>query len=295
MTAFPLVRGRMLRATKLDGCGNVKLGPASKVVTEGFITVGLTAQTEEGETITQTNAAGKLCINDEATPQFTGWAIEITFCEVAPELFTLLTGQALVMNAAGDEAVGFVVDSDVDVSKSGFGLELWSGVPIDACEDETEAEYGYLLVPFSKGGTIGDLTVENGAVNFVLTGAKSKNGSGWGAGPYDVTRDETNAPGPLNLPVSSKRHLHVEKVTVAPPDPTDGAEAVGVPATGANATTSTPAALTPANSYPPADLAAAATGFTATPSTAWASGKYVVLGDGSFAHWNGTAWVAGIA
>ena len=48
----------------------------------------------------------------------------------------------------------------------------------------------------------------------------------------------------------------------------------------------------------PVDAADAATvGATATPTTAWATGEYVVGSAGSPTgdmHWNGTAWVAGI-
>ena len=52
--------------------------------------------------------------------------------------------------------------------------------------------------------------------------------------------------------------------------------------------------FTPAASPIPFNLAALA-GVTATPATAWATGKKVVLGNGSSASWNGTAWVAGAA
>jgi hypothetical protein len=34
---------------------------------------------------------------------------------------------------------------------------------------------------------------------------------------------------------------------------------------------------------------------TASPATAWTTGQYVVLGDGSFAHWGGAAWTSGKA
>jgi hypothetical protein len=39
----------------------------------------------------------------------------------------------------------------------------------------------------------------------------------------------------------------------------------------------------------------ALTGLTASPLTAWTPGTYVLLGDGSYAHWSGTAWAAGKA
>ena len=66
-----------------------------------------------------------------------------------------------------------------------------------------------------------------------------------------------------------------------------------VAATGANGTAS-PGKFTPAGAMAPANLAGL-TGVTASPATAWTVGQYVQLGDGSAAHWNGTAWVAGIA
>jgi hypothetical protein len=291
---FSLVRGRALRVTKSDGCGRVLLGPSSQVTTEGFISVGLTANNEEGETISVTNAAGKVCILDEPSPSFTGYNIEVAFCGVDPELFSLMTGQPVVLNADGTDAIGFRMNSGINLGDSGFALELWSNVPVAACDASGGSSYGYFLIPFAQGGVLGDFTVENGAINFTLTGATSKDGNEWGVGPYDVVRDETGTAGPLLEPLDSKDHLHMQLTTVAPPAPTCGADELGVPATGADAAT-TPATLIPANSYPPADLADAATGFTATPATAWTAGQYVTLGDGSQAHWDGTAWVAGPA
>ena len=290
---FSLVRGRALRVSKLDGCGRVQNGSRSQVTTEGFISVGLTANTEEGETISVTNAAGKVCILDEPSPSFTGYSIEVAFCGVDPELFALMTGQKVVLNADGTDAIGFRMNSGISLAGSGFALELWSNVPVAACDSSGGSSYGYFLVPFVQGGVLGDFTVENGAINFTLSGATSKDGNEWGVGPYDVIRDASNAAAPLGEVLDSKDHLHMQLTTVPPPAPSCGAVALGVPATGADA--GSPATLSPANSYPPADLADAQTGFTATPATAWTAGQYVTLEDGSQAHWNGTTWVAGPA
>lgn len=289
---FSLVRGRALRVTKLDGCGRVILGAGSQVSTEGFISVGFTANTEEGETISVTNAAGKVCILDEPSPSFTGYSLEVSFCGVDPELFSLMTGQKVVLNAAGTDAIGFRMNSGINLGSKGFALELWSSVPVAACDASGGASFGYFLVPFIQGGVLGDFTVENGAINFTLTGATSKDGNEWGVGPYDVVRDDDGLAGPLLEALDSKDHLHMQLTTVAPPTPTCGATALGVPATGATA--GSPGTLTPVNSYAPATLAEAAT-VTATPNTAWTAGQYIVLGDGSTAHWTGTAWAAGAA
>lgn len=291
MTSFSLVRGRAMRVTRLDGCGRVALGPDSQVSTDGFISVGLTANTEEGETISVTNAAGRICILDEPAPKFTGYTIEVAFCGVDPELFTLMTGQPVVMNADGTDAVGFRVNSKVNVDESGFALELWSNVPVAACDASGGASYGYFLIPFVQGGTLGDVTIENGAINFTLSGASSKDGSEWGVGPYDVVRDEDGVAGPLNEVIDSGDHLHMELTTVAPPEPSEGADAVGVAATGGTA--GIPGSLTPANSY--ATNLADLSDVTASPNTAWTTGQYVDLADGTKAHWTGSAWAAGAA
>ncbi len=293
---YSLIRGRAMRVTRLDGCGAPVPGPFSVVSSDGFISVGLTAQTEEGETISVTNAAGRVCISDVPAPKFTGYGLEIALCGVDPNLVNLLTGQPLVYDAGvGElaEAIGFRVNSGVDLDDSGFALELWSGVPAAVCEPGQGQSYGYMLIPFVKGGVLGDYTVENGPVNFNITGANSKDGSSWGVGPFNVVPDASDDAGPLLVAIDPKDHMHVQLTTVAPPEPGCGGIPLGIEATGATA--GIPATLTPANSYAPADLVDAGTGFVASPLTAWTTGQYVLLGDGSHAYWDATAWVVGEA
>lgn len=288
---YPIVRGRRLRATRLDGCGNPVLGPDSVVVTGGFISVALTANIEEGEAINVTNANGDVCVLDQPPPKFQDYSVVVTFCDVNPVLFNLMSGQPLVLN--GEDTVGFRMNSAVDAADSGFALELWTGVPSDACEVGAGASYGYMLLPFLQGGVLGDFTVENAAINFTLTGARTKKGSGWGVGPFDVVMD-AGTPGPLATAIDTDDHLHLERTTVAPPEADCDPVALGVPATGATA--GTPGEFTPANSYGPADLAELISEDpVADPITAWTTGQYITLRDGSFAHWNSTDWVAGVA
>lgn len=391
----------MMRVTRLDGCGAVVPGSQSVVTSKGFITVSLTSNTEEGEPISIPNANGDICIEDTPAPKFKGYGVEIGLCGVDPRLVTLLTGQPVVLDANGNE-VGFDVNSDVDLDSSGFALELWSGVPAEACEPGEGQSYGYFLFPFVKGGVFGDFTVENAAVNFTITGAQTKNGSSWGVGPYNVvygagTNEEqtititgtptggtftltfdgettdpidwdasagevqaalealdaftpgdvivtggpfpgtamvvefsgdygsepvelmtgadsltggTNpavgivettpgvagTPGPLLVAVSTKNHLKVLKTTVAPPTEACGGTALGSEATGATEVEGSAATLTPSGSYAPANLVDAQQGdFVANPLTAWSTGSYVELEDGSHAYWTSTAWAAGEA
>ena len=289
MTTFSLVRGKVMRVTKLDGCGTRVLGPKNQVTSDGFTTAAMTSNTDTGEAITVVNAAGKTCINDTPAPRFTGFGVTITFCQVDPELYTLITGNPIVYAADGTTPVGFNVNSDVDLSASGFALELWSTVPSGACVGGSQA-YGYFILPFVQGGTLGDWTIENGAVTFQVTGALTKDGNAWGVGTYNVVKNVSNLDSPLNVALSTKNHMHMEQTTTAPPAVT-GAGALGVPATGATA--GIPGTYTPANSYGPSTFATIGS-LTASPATNWTAGQYIRLLDGTNAYWNGTAWVAGI-
>lgn len=70
----------------------------------------------------------------------------------------------------------------------------------------------------------------------------------------------------------------------------------GIAAT--SATAGTPGSFAPEGADLPLDLTALQAAITSTnvsPNSAWTTGQYVVLDDGSKAYWNGTAWAAGIA
>jgi hypothetical protein len=215
---FSPVRGRAMRVTKLDGCGRPIYGDESTAVSDGFVSVSFTANSDDGEEINVTNAAGKTCVREVPCPTFLGYGVEIEFCNVDPALFAILTGQEPEYDDDGF-AVGFRINSDISACESGFALELWTGVPGVRCSDDTAADAvpgGYLLLPYLQGGIFGDFTIENDAISFTVTGAQTKTGSGWGVGPYDVVRTGGNA-APLGSPIVSGDHLLVRYTDVAPP------------------------------------------------------------------------------
>ena len=225
-----LVKGRRIRVTALDSCGRPIYGDCSQVTSKGFISVAFTANTTDSDEISVTNAAGEVCVFEAAVTSLTGYGIEISFCEVDPELFALVTGQPVVTAADGSTVIGFDVDTKIGLENSNFALELWAGSPTgDACATEgAQGNYGYLLLPFLKGGILGDFTVENGAVTFTLTGANTSEGNSWGVGPYDVMLDNagTPAPGPMVTPVSTTTALRTMIVDVAPPEAACGCRPV---------------------------------------------------------------------
>src|SRR4051812_47842942 len=122
-----LIRGRALRATRLDGCGEPVLGPDSVVVTKGFISVALTANSNAGTAIQVDNANGERMVDEPPVPRFTNYTAELTFVNVDPALLTLMSGMPVVVDA-DDNIVGFDQDDEVDVEAVAFALELWTGV-----------------------------------------------------------------------------------------------------------------------------------------------------------------------
>jgi hypothetical protein len=227
-TSFPLVRGRVMRATKLDKCGTPVTGAESVVVTEGFVSVGMTAEINEAEEIEVKNANGKTCVRDPGCPEFKGYSVEIAFCNVDPCLFSMLTGQDSIVDAQG-EVVGFKMNSKVSACDNAFALEVWAGVPGVACTG-TDGAFGYVLLPFIQSGVIGDFTIENAAITFTVTGAKTLDGNAWGVGPYNVVNGIGDTPAKLAEALDANDHLAVLYTEVAPPAATDGCVAFPVPA-----------------------------------------------------------------
>jgi len=147
-----------MRVTAVDGCCAPAFGADNQVVTEGFVSVALTATINTPDEITVTNANGKTCVRDTGCPEFQGYGVEITFCDVNPCLFSLITGQPVVLNALG-EVSGFRMNSSISSCDKGFALEVWMGVPGVACTGDAGA-FGYLLLPCLQGGVVSDFTIE---------------------------------------------------------------------------------------------------------------------------------------
>jgi hypothetical protein len=191
-TCFIPVLGKRIRVTKLDDCGNVPLtGTAdSALVTDGFISVNLSAEVEDGTEIITRKADGSLCVNEKAADSFKRFTLELEFCGVNPSLLSLVTN-AEVYNKGGN-TIGFTVPEGTIDKK--FALELWTGLSGTACAPGAAFQGGYLLLPFVQAGVLGDITIDGeNAVTFSLTGASTKGGNAWGVGPYNVILGGTQA------------------------------------------------------------------------------------------------------
>lgn len=214
---FTPVLGKRLRVTEQDACGGVTPGTSMQLVTDGFITITLSSEVEEGTEIMVRNAAGQLCVNEKMADSFKRFTAEIEFCGVNPSLLAMVSNAEPYEDHAGDVA-GFTVPEG-EISKK-FGLELWTGLSGQAClpGGAGEEASGYMLLPFMQAGVLGDITIDGeNAVTFSLTGSYTKGGNAWGVGPYDVLLDETGDPAKLPTALDPYDHLLLIDTALAPP------------------------------------------------------------------------------
>lgn len=217
------IRGKRIRITQLDECGRIT-ETSQQIVSDGFVTVSLSPQVEDGTAIQVRNAAGVMCINERGNPTFTGIDVEIEFCEVNPSIISFVTNAEDYDDYAGDVA-GFTLPEGEITGR--FALELWTGIAGVACGDSGAEASGYLLLPLIRTGTLGDLSVGGeDAITFTLTSATTLGGNDWGTGPYDVVLDAGDplaeppvppAPAPLPTPLDPLDHLLMVETYVSPP------------------------------------------------------------------------------
>lgn len=223
-TCYSLLRVPAVRVTKLDSCGEVVDG-LSSVASNGIVTIEQTIEQEDRQDFFTLNADGQPCVRDTSPPILKWINVTITFCNVDPEMFNIMTAEPLVMNdATTPVAVGFRT-REGSVNDANFAFEAWMRVAGDsACAGGVN--YGYFLLPWVKEAVVGDLTMENGTANFTVTGRTSYN-SPWGTGPYNVRLVESGAdeglPAGLLTAIAAGDHRHMQLTTLAPPSPTCGA------------------------------------------------------------------------
>jgi hypothetical protein len=196
------------------------VGSCVSAVSTGFVSVEMQDQVESGQEIIVQNAAGVLCVNEKSPKQLKWIDVTITFCNVDPELFGLITGATLVLNdAASPAAVGFQTRTS-NYAAGMFALEVWTNISQSQCTTIgtfSLVPYGYFLLPNVVEGVVGDVKIENGAISFTVSG-RTKQGTNWGTGPKNVLANmTTGAPEKLLVALPSDTHRHLQWTYMAPP------------------------------------------------------------------------------
>lgn len=234
---FSPVLGKRYRVITLDSCGRVT--PQSEFITgDGFVSVKLSSETEDGVEILQKKFTGALCVNEKKADSFKYFTLETEFCGVNPDLLTAMTNAEPYRDAAGDVSGFTVPEGDIDKV---FALELWMGLSSQGCDDGAEEASGYMLLPMVQAGVLGDIELGGeDAVTFSMTGGRTKGGNGWGTGPFPVVFGADLKPSKLPTPLDPLDHLLLMNTGLSVPPITNELQAV--PANGSTtvrATTTT--------------------------------------------------------
>lgn len=214
---FIPVLGKRIRVTALDACGAPPAAAAvdAWLATDGFISVTLTSETEDGAEIITKKASGALCVNEKMANSFKRFTLEMEFCGVNPSLLAFVSNAQPYTGGVAGDVIGFTVPEG-EITKK-FAFELWTGLSGQACVPGAEDASGYLLLPFVQAGVLGDITVDGeNAVTFSLTGAYTKGGNAWGVGPYDILGPSAT-PTPLPEAIDAMDHLLLIDTDLAPP------------------------------------------------------------------------------
>lgn len=280
------IKGRAVRLTRLDDCGNIVYGTASTVVSHGFITVTISEELEDGDEYTSKNAWGEFCIN-EKDPSLLKYAnVSIDFCEVDPDILDILGGATPVI--VGSDTIGWTRGPAAPVGS--VAVEVWTKkVGADACGVGGSPEWGYFLVPFVKNGKIdGDINIGNEPMDITLVGEGYGAPAGWLRGPYN------DKPWLVTGGFPAGEMYGALVTTVQPPTPTVGAAPLADKATvDAGDVFAADPAVTAQDSGNAAALAGL--GYVVDPAhaTAWATGEFFSIGTFKF-NWSGSAWAAGV-
>jgi hypothetical protein len=227
---FTPIRGRRMRVTKVNTLGRPVYGSKSFVTTSGFVSVQFTPEVAEGEETEVRTASGEICVSERGCDELKWITVQMEFCQVDPCLFTLINETWTELRDCVGDVIGWA-ESHKFSCDTGFALELWTDVTgYTPTTPGAQGAYGYMLLPFVVGGTLGEQTVENGAISFTITG-RTKKGSGWGVGPYDVMCNdaETGACGPLLTPVGTDEPRRIFLTTCAPPAAVCGCQPLSSP------------------------------------------------------------------
>lgn len=174
------IKGKTVRLTRLDSCGDVVFGSCSSLVSDCFISVTLSGEFEAGTEYVQKSAWGDLCINDLDPDILKRVNVSIDFAELNPDALDFITDSSPVVSAGS--TIGSSWGSTPN--ETSFALEVWTKRTGVDC-DPTTPEWGYFSVPYVRNGKLdGDLTIENGMLTATVVGTAFGAPATWAVTPY---------------------------------------------------------------------------------------------------------------
>jgi hypothetical protein len=303
------VRGRALRCTQLGQDGAPAVGTDCDIyVTGGFISFTFTPAYNEGDEISVTNASGEVCVYYKLPDTLKNVGLQLSVCDPDPVLTQMLVGGTVLTEAGTSNyapagtpagalvAVGYASEKAGHAANpNGVAVEVWADAIVNS-RSASRAPFWHYVFPSAQFRLDGDRVVENGNLATAFAGTGVGN-IAFGTGPRMDLTGVTPTPADdafdWRFPQHTDSPFLYSRTWNAPIGLKGQFDNVGVPITAIIA--GDPATFVPANATRPADLADITALGALGQATAWTSGEYVQLRDGSQAYWDGTDWVAGAA
>ena len=138
-------RAQRLRITRTDACG-VPVAEAtanSRVTTEGFVSVGLAAETRTSSDIEVPNAAGGVCVYSKGVTSLLGFNVTLELCDFNLAMLEMTLGTGVLTDTTD---VGGVINADGSFNAATVMVEWWSdNAKNDACAAGGDPYIHFLL------------------------------------------------------------------------------------------------------------------------------------------------------
>lgn len=289
------ILGTWMRVTPLDVSGNID-STKPVVNSKGFITATFSPQFETGDEITEKAADGSVCVSFKIDDSFKRVDFSLSLCDVDPEVTALLASGNVILDDGG-AVIGYTSPVAGEKISNPVAIELWSQAII-AGKPASDTPYWHWVFPYVKVRYDGDRELGNSRMSNEFTGQGVGNSAlvGEGLNPDNAGDNYVTYREALINPFSYVRTTGQPDsqplLSGSWPDTAGNIEPYLAP-TGASS--GTPGSFTPSGATIPYDLSDLQALGSLGETTAWATGEYVVLGDASWAHWDGSAWAYGEA
>lgn len=289
------ILGTWMRVTALNVAGAID-GDKPVLNSKGFITATFSPQFEEGDEITEKAADGSVCVSFKVDDSFTRVDFSLSLCDVDPEITALLAGGSVILDE-NDAVIGYT--SPLAGAKVGnpVAIEIWSQAVV-AGKPASDSPYWHWVFPYVKVRYEGDREVGNSRMANEFTGqgvgnsALVTDGLNSSNGDDDYVMYREALINPFSYIRTTGQPDSEPLFSGSWPDITDNITPYEVPT---GATAGEPGAFTPSTATIPYNFAALQDLGALGQGSAWAAGEYVVLGDTTFASWDGTDWASGEA
>lgn len=290
------VQGTMIRVTRLNLDGSID-GGYPVLTTKGFITASFSPQFEEGDEINEKAADGSVCVAWKADDSLTRLDFSLSLCSPEPEVAAMIAGGSVIKDD-NDEIIGYSSVAVGSVVGQPVAIEIWSIANIGG-KPAADKPYWHWVFPYVKVRYEGDREFTNGMLANEFTGQALGNSSLANTGLNPAISGTDNFVTYREALVNPFSYVRSDTA------PTGNSLFNGsFPATGSDITpyllatsvsAGTPGSFGPSGATPPSNLSALRALGALGATTAWTTGQYVVLGDTTYAFWDGDSWESGIA